>query len=390
MKDIFKHIVAEDKLHPVFELLCEHLPIEPAKLLIEEIAAEMPDSDGNFIQQFQTTGFHSRLWEIFLFKFFKENGFTFNDAHNRPDFHVAKNGTDFHVEASLSSEVDGDKFTKEYILKAQKDNDLAVQKELIEHYVIPMGSVLYSKLQKKYWELDWVKGKPLVLAITPAHNYLASFLPDAKIIEYLYGLAYEADSTSEGLIPKKVKQVKVHTYGEKEIPANFFSLPYTENISAVIFSNNSDLHKFNRMGYQSGLSDTTIIMERAGLAFDMTPNAHPVEFSQSIIPGDIKEDWNERVSIFHNPNAKIPLEKGLFQNIREAWINEDGDLDGRMPKFFPFSSKTFPVAIGKKASKSNLNPTWLERCLFKILETFPKSTKAIIWMLNKLDKFKSL
>ena len=149
MKDIFVPIVAEEKLHPVFKLLCEHKPIGPAKLIIEEITSEMIDGDGNFIQQFQTSGFYSRLWEIFLFKFLKENRFTFKGTHNRPDFHIEKKGIDFFIEASLSSEVAGDKFTKEYILNAGKANDLDVQNELIEHYVMRMGSVLYSKLQKK-------------------------------------------------------------------------------------------------------------------------------------------------------------------------------------------------------------------------------------------------
>jgi hypothetical protein len=174
---------------------------------------------------------------------------------------------------------------------------------------------------------------------------MAKFLPDAKIIEYLYGLSFEAESDGKKLIPKKIIRTENHKYREKEIPSNFFKLPDTENISAILFTNNSDLHKFNRMAYQNGMSDEFIIMERAGLAFDNEPNAHPVEFSQSIIPGDIKENWNEGVSIFHNPNAKIPLEKGLFKNIRETWQNEDGELTGTMPDFFPFNSMTMPVGF---------------------------------------------
>lgn len=148
MKDIFKLIVPADKLNPIFELLRTGKQLDPAKLLIEEITSEMDDNDGNFIQQFQTTGFLSRLREIYLFKFFRENGYSFDSTNNRPDFYVEKNGIDFFVEASLSNEVENDKFTKEYIAEASKNNDLTLQTELIEHYVIRMGSVLYSKLQK--------------------------------------------------------------------------------------------------------------------------------------------------------------------------------------------------------------------------------------------------
>ncbi|OCB69009.1 hypothetical protein [Flavobacterium crassostreae] len=343
MIDLFRNIVSDDKLNPKFKLLQTAKQLNPAKLLIEEIAIEMEDNDGNFIEQFQTTGFLSRLWEIFLFKFFKENGFSFDTTKNRPDFNVKKNGINFFVEASLSNEIVEEKFTKKYIHNAEINNDLNAQEELIEHYVMRMGSVLYSKLKKRYWELEWVKGKPLVLAITPAHNYLSSFLPDAKIIEYLYGISY--DSLDKENEPVKVVRTETHKLGEKEIPPNFFQLPETENISAVIFTNNSDIHKFNRMGYQSGISKEFIIMERAGFVFEAKLSDYPAEFSQSIIPGDIKEDWNEAVCIFHNPKALIPLSRDLIKNVRQTWIDENGDLEGTMPSFYPFNSKTLCASL---------------------------------------------
>jgi len=345
MKDIFKHVVSEEKLSLTFRMLENHLPLSPAKNIIEAIAGEMNDNDGNFIQQFQTTGFNARIWEMFLFKFVQENGFKIIEKHNRPDFNIEKDGSELFIEASLSAETGKDKFTREYIREALKTRDLAVQQEIIDHYVIRMGSVLYSKLQKKYWELEWVKDKPLVLAVAPSHHYLANFLPDAKIMEYLYGFSYEKESTENGFVIKKVEKTDSHTYEAKEIPPYFFSQENTENISAVLFTNNCDLHKFNRMGYQSGMSDDLIIMERAGFAFDKNSELYGKEFSQSIIPGDIKENWSESVSIFHNPNAKIPLDRKLFKNIRQVWINEDGEIDGTMPEFFAFHSKTLPVAI---------------------------------------------
>jgi len=348
MKEIYETKTKEEKLHPLFKILRDHKPMQPAKLMIENIAAEMDDKDGNFIQQFQTTGFLPRIWEIFLFKFLQENGFAFIQDNPRPDFHITKNEKYFFIEASLSNEIEVAKFSRADIKKALETKDEKLEKDLIDHYIIRMGSVLYSKLCKKYWELDWVKDKPLVLAITPAHNYLANFLPDAKIIEYLYGLSHKGELNESGeLILKSIEKIESHSFEKKEIPSNFFSLPDTENISAVIFTNNADLHKFNRMGYQNGLSDECIIMERAGLAFDWTPNSPGKEFGQSIKPGDIQEDWNESVTIFHNPNAKIPLDMDLFENIRQVYLNDEGRFDGPMPEFFVFHSKTIPVLIEK-------------------------------------------
>lgn len=345
MTDIFNHIVSEEKLSLTFRMLEKHPPLAPAKNLIEAIASEMNDNDGNFIQQFQTTGFNARIWEMFLFKFVQENGFKIIEKHNRPDFNIEKDGIELFIEASLSTETGKDKFTWEYIREAMKTKDLDIQQEIIDYYVIRMGSVLYSKLQKKYWELEWVKEKPLVLAIAPSHHYLANFLPDAKIIEYLYGFSYEKESTEKGIVIRKMEKKDFHIYEKKEIPPHFFTQENTENISAVLFTNNCDLHKFNRMGYQMGMSQDLILMARAGFAFDKNSEWYGKEFSQSITPGNIQENWSESVSIFHNPNAKFPLDKNLFKNIRQVWINENGELSGTMPDFFAFNSKTLPVVI---------------------------------------------
>jgi len=345
MKDIFKYVVKEENLSKIFKILVSHPPLDAAKNLVLEIAEQMNDKDGNFIQQFQTTGFYPRLWEIFLFKFFKENGINIIEKYDRPDFHLEKDGVEFFVEASLSNEKENDKFSKEYIVEMLDKQDYNAQQEMTDYYVIRMGSVLFSKLNKEYWKLEWVKNKPIIIAITPAHHYLANFLPDAKVVEYLYGLEYESEEKPEGLFLKKINKIEVHKFGEKEIPSNFFAQPNAEHISAVIFTNNSDLHKFNRMGYQLGLTNNEIIMERAGLAFDETENSYSKEFTQSVIPGDFKEDWNESVSIFHNPNAMNPLDRNLFLNVRQVWIEEDGRLGGNIPKFFVFHSKTLPVCI---------------------------------------------
>jgi hypothetical protein len=66
MKNIFKHRVSKDKLNAKFLLLDECVVYNPAKEMIEEISNEFEDKDGNFVQQFQTTGFDARLWELFL------------------------------------------------------------------------------------------------------------------------------------------------------------------------------------------------------------------------------------------------------------------------------------------------------------------------------------
>jgi hypothetical protein len=346
MKDLYKIIVSENKLHERFRLLNECSLLDPAKNIIENICLLFNDKDGNFIKDFQSTGFDARLWEIYLFIFLFENQFEVIDDVDRPDFHVKKDGYDFFIEASLSAEKEEEKYSLEFIKKAVEKNDLTIQKELIDYYSIRLGSVLFSKLNKKYWELEWVKGKPLVLAITPSHNYMAKFLPDAKIMEYLYGVKMITKEEDGKLIHVKNEIVEEHIHGEKTIPSNFFSHQDTENISAVIFSNNCDLHKFNRMGYEHSLTKKNLIIIRSGYKYDDSePNAKAKDFTHHVEKGKSIEDWNESLTIYHNPNAKIPLDRNKFHNVRQIWLNDDGEFDGIMMKNFVFHSITISSEV---------------------------------------------
>lgn len=61
MEDIFNRIVEEGKLSDEFGLLSENKLFAPAKALVENMATFFEDKDGNFIEQFQTEGFHARV-----------------------------------------------------------------------------------------------------------------------------------------------------------------------------------------------------------------------------------------------------------------------------------------------------------------------------------------
>lgn len=340
MKNLFKHIVTKDKLDKDFLMVDELKGFHPAKQIIEEIASEFEDKDGNFIQQFQTTGFDSRLWELFLYSLFIENEFEILADCDRPDFHLKKGDTELFIEASTSNEKSDDIYTEEFIKEALELKKIKTQNELTDYYTIRLGSVLYSKLNKKYWECEWVKGKPLILAITPFHNYIADFLPDSKIIEYLYGIAHKTEIKESRLELKEIKKLETHSYKNKEISSNFFNQENVENISAVIFTNNCNIHKFNRMGFQKGHGDSALIIVRSGLAFDSTPGSTGKEFNTIVKQGEVNEDWKESVSIFHNPNAIHKIDKKLFGGMRQLWLNDEGKFNEEIPDFFVYNSLT--------------------------------------------------
>jgi len=66
--EIFKLVVPEEQLNPNFRMLRESNGYSPAREIIAEIAHSFEDPDGNYIQQFQTSGYDARLWELGVVK----------------------------------------------------------------------------------------------------------------------------------------------------------------------------------------------------------------------------------------------------------------------------------------------------------------------------------
>lgn len=342
--DLFKSITKESDQNPQWQTLNSHKGLSPAKKLLDEICQPLTDKDGNFVQQFQTTGYYQRLWEIFLHCFFVENNFQIINEHDRPDFALKKDNTEIFVEACSSNPAPNDKFTNEFIEASIKAKDKEAETDIKDYYTIKIGSILFSKLTKKYWELEWVKSKPFVLALMPSHNKLANFFPDYKVIEYLYGKWFKAAVTEDGKVKGTSGIMTEHNYGAKKIPSGFFEQPDSENVSAVIFTNTCETQKFNRMGQQEKYYDEDIIIVRTGSSFNHNLDEPPKEFQYQVLKGENLETWSEGVSILHNPNAKYPLDKNLFSGVRQIWANKEGQLDGYIPAFYPFHSITGVVA----------------------------------------------
>ena len=190
MADLTTQIVDDSKLHELFRELISNPVFEPARQLIKEVSKEFKDIDGNLNEQFQTTGFNQRLWEILLYQFFKENNFVIKREGDNPDFFITKNNLEIAVEAVTSNPTNNDKDTEELIKQAfdnsNPEQQKQAQRDIIDQTTIKLGSALFSKLKKKYWEMPHIEKKPLVIAIEAFHHSHANNFPDYKIMSYLY------------------------------------------------------------------------------------------------------------------------------------------------------------------------------------------------------------
>ena len=84
--DFFTPRVDRRRLNPNFVVLTEQPAYSPAFGIITPMMHGYEDPDGNFIEQFQTTGFDARLWELYLFAAFSEMGYRIDRIHAVPDF----------------------------------------------------------------------------------------------------------------------------------------------------------------------------------------------------------------------------------------------------------------------------------------------------------------
>lgn len=330
---LLEPVVVHERLHLYFRKLIEEEGYAPARETIKEIAYVYHDLDGNFIEQFQTSGFDARMWELYLFPALHELGFRINHDNAVPDFLIEKTGDEIAVEAVT---VNPSQAREE---PGFPDN-LSRIKELVENYMpIKYGSALYTKLQKKYWEKDNIKGKPLIFAIHDFHQPASMTWSFTALPIYLYGYRHSHKRDKDGklvIVPEKIEN---HVWEDKNIPSGFFFLEGAENVSAVLFSNSATISKFNRMGFLAGYGDRSKIMTRIGTCFQHDPNADkPVRFKVDI-DDEYDEDWSEGLSMYHNPRAVNPINPDDFPGIAHH-IFDDGNIVSNIPPFHPFESVT--------------------------------------------------
>ncbi len=139
--ELFKTSVPIEKQHPYFVKLNSSDAFIPAKELITNIMLYFRDIDGNFIEQFQTTGFDSRLWELYLYSFFIEAGFDFDRRYEVPDFIINKFGEELAVEAVIVGRTDSKhrylNLPEDFLNRAQSVKDM-------DEMAIRFGSPLFA------------------------------------------------------------------------------------------------------------------------------------------------------------------------------------------------------------------------------------------------------
>ena len=335
--DLFTRVVSEERLNPYFRELLQHRRFSPARDLITRLMTHYKDPDGIFVEQFQTTGFDPRLWELYVYAVFAEDGFVIDRTYQRPDFLVKSKALELFVEAVTTNPTLDEGINIEMGLP----DDNAELSLYLQNYVpIKYGQPLRKKLKKKYWELAHVAGKPIVLAIQDFHAQGSMSYTASVISDYLYGLDHVPQVDATGQLCIIAKKIEEHIWGDRTIKSGFFNQAGAEYISAVITNGNATINKFNRIGYIAGFGDRDIKMIRAGTCIDHDPNAtKPKVFSLEVDAPDYIEPWGEGMNIYHNPKALHPVTSDILRFGAHHRLVGD-QIASSSPDFHPIASKT--------------------------------------------------
>ncbi|MCY1464989.1 hypothetical protein D9M71_830790 [compost metagenome] len=66
----------------------------------------------------------------------------------------------------------------------------------------------------------------------------------------------------------------------------------------------------------------------------------PDPFFHEVKQGAVVETWAEGLSMFHNPNAKCPVDPKMFPGIAHHWFL-DGEVESWLPEFHVYNSFTW-------------------------------------------------
>jgi hypothetical protein len=341
--DFFTPVVDDVRLNPTFKRLVEGIKYSSARDIIKPMMRFYDDTDGNFVEQFQTTAFDARLWELYLFATFTELGYARAPGTAIPDFIFTSPFGSLGIEATTINPPNN----RESQLPDTPDE----MKAYLENFIpMKLGRALRRKLERKspYWTIPEMDGLPFCLAIQDFHHTGTMRAITQAATDYVFGVRH---SIEDGKM--KIERIDHHVWGESKERSGFFSLPGAENVSAVIVNPQGTLSKFTRMGYIAGFGDPRVKIIRRGLVRGehSKDDPRPRYFVHDVSKPDYSEAWVEGMVVLHNPNARIPLPPPLIDGASHEFLQEDGRLMSLFPEFHPYFSETI-ILVPDDAGKA--------------------------------------
>lgn len=336
--DFFTPLHEPEALHPDFRSLASETGYSSARDIIEPMMRWHENLDGNFVEQFQSTAFDQRMWELYLFAMLVELGYMLDGSHAVPDFV----GRSLEGKIAIEAMTVGPTRKGKKIIPPPPTDTAERMADYLQHYMpIKFGSSLFSKLNMEYWKLPQVAGMSLVFAIADFSSPGSMVQTRSALERYLYGFSYETVRDDLGNAACHPKKIVEHRWGSKIIPSGFFDIPDAKHVSAVISTTAGTISKFNRLGVLAGFQRDDVLMVRTGTCVDHDPSAtRPAVFRAVVNAKGYSETWVEGLDVFHNPRADVALPEHFLPGAAHHHCDCEGHWTSSVPSFHPLASQT--------------------------------------------------
>lgn len=313
---LFDLVVAEEKLDKNFARIRTATTSIAARVMLEDVFKSFEDPDGNFKEQFQTTGFDNRFFELYLHAYLSRSGFSIDRSYPNPDFLVMNGEVTACIEATTVNPSTSGLIAK-YGRKVAELTSAELLEYAREELPLRFGSALYSKMKKEYWKKLQCIDRPFVIAIQAFHDERSLHFSDTALLEYAYASRQTAGWSEGGDLMLNNAKVETHTLGEKSISSGFFMLPGSENVSALLFSNSGTHAKFSRMGYQSGFCNDVLKIKRVGRVYNEHPDAMDATlFEYDMDDPNVVEPWGQGFRFYAIRTLSLLCPLDTFQTLK--------------------------------------------------------------------------
>jgi hypothetical protein len=305
---LFSRMASDSKLHPNFKALRDAQHCDPARSLMDNLFAQL-GSPRRFAQDFQSGGFHGRVFELGCYAYLKASGLSVDYRLDSPDFIVSHDGVAAAIEATVASPSDN-QLEDISIERLEPRSDEEIFDRVSNDFPIRMARVLEKKLRHRYWEQPQCAGKPLVIAVAPFFEPGSVTYTDDALLGYLYGFADQ------------------HQYDGRNAPSGFFLRPDVRHVSAVLFANQFTVPRFYRLGADSSVNRRLVATRqgyyyRRGAGTEIECGEYRYQLGNPAAPD---EPWWQGVTLFLNPLAAIPLPDQFLRCSSMVRVDYDGNV----------------------------------------------------------------
>ncbi len=321
------HDVAGRESSDLFKLLANKSHWAAAWTLNQAYVA-LPKPDRNWVGDFQTNNFHTRMWELMLIACFREQGVLVTQPHESPDF---------RLENRLGGVAWVEAVTTNPTVRYNHLNALTVAapEELKELFfgetAVRFAKTLGNKIGNRYDQLPHVNGQPFVIAIADFQMGGSMIWSRQSLVGYLYGKGAREVLADGKRSFEPISAAEL--LGSSRFPAGLFSDDRNSELSAIIFSNACTLAKFNRIAISRGINPGGVSCTRIGEFFDRTPGAtRAIPFCMDVSSDEYRElwlyghePWSAELEVFHNPFARNPMSRKLLREATQ-WFYENGEI----------------------------------------------------------------